>query len=369
MTLKGQLFYWIVLCFVWGFVSCSPADLSVFGDDFDIPELTDENTIQFTIDIKADEWKEFQIMAGGGRMAVEWGDGRTQKIANPENDNPISYKYGNSRTYRVRIWAEELELCNIESLLIPASNFRMGYLPKMKTLLLNSLSNTPMIDLSSSCPNLELVSIGNCPDLESIDIKGCTKLKDIQVYTLPELSSLTLGSHPNLEGISCMGNSQLKSLSLKGLTSMKYLLCTNNPQLSALEFDEGSSLSTLRLDYCAFRSLDFLSKLPLLTQFSCSFNRLTELDLSRQSYLYLLDCSNNKNLTRLLIPKENCLQSLECFSCNLDENVLNSIFSKLHKFQVSDPGYGKTYFISYYNNPGENGCDKGLLKGWRVGRK
>lgn len=368
MTFQGRLFHWIVLCFVLGFVSCSPANLSVFGDDFDIPELTEENTIQFTIDVKADEWKQFQIVAGGGRMAVEWGDGRIQKIANPGNDNSISYKYGNSRTYHVRIWAEELELCNIESLLIPTSNFRMGYLPKMKTLLLNSLSNTPMIDLSNSCPNLELVSIGNCPDLEYIDIEGCSKLKDIQVYTLPRLSSLKLGSHPYLEGISCMGNSQLKSLSLKRLPSLSYLLCYNNPLLSALEFDNGSKLSTLRIDDCAFRSLDFLSQLPLLTQFSCSSNQLTELDLSNQSALYHLNCSDNSRLASLWIPDRNSLQILECYSCYLDKNMLNTIFSKLYKFQVSDPGYGKTYIISYYSNPGENGCDKGLLKGWYVSR-
>lgn len=367
MTLNVRLFHWMVLCLVLGFASCSPADLSVFGDDFDVPELTDENTIQFTIDVKAGEWKQFQLVAGGGRMAIEWGDGRLQKIANPENDNSICYQYGNSRTYHVRIWAEELEFCNIESLLIPTSNLRMGYLPKMKTLLLNSLVNTSMIDLSSSCPNLELVSIGNCLDLESLDIEGCARLKDIQIYTLPRLSSLKLGHHPDLEGISCMGNDQIKSLSLKGLPSLNYLLCYNNPLLSALEFDNDSKLSTLRIDDCAFRTVDFLSQLPQLTQFSCSSNQLTELNLSNQ-YLYHLNCSDNSQLTSLEIPEINNLQMLECYSCKLDKNVLNSIFSRLHRFHVSDPSYGKAFYISYYNNPGEKYCDKDLLQGWRVGR-
>lgn len=368
MTFRGQLFHWMVLCLVWGFASCSPADLSVFGDDFNVPELTDENTIQFTIDIKAGDWKEFQIVAGGGRMAIEWGDGRLQKIVNPGNDNPISYQYGNARTYHVRIWAEELELCNIESLLIPTSNFRMGHLPKMKTLLLNSLANTSMIDLSYSCPNLELVSVGNCPDLEWIDIEGCSKLKDVQIYTLPRLSSLTLGHHPFLEGISCMGNSRLKSLSLKGLPSLSYLFCYNNPMLSVLEFDNNSKLSTLRIDDCAFRTVDFLSQLPLLTQFSCSSNQLTELDLSNQFALCHLNCIDNRQLASLKIPERNNLQMLECHSCNLDKTMLNSIFSKLYRFHVSDPNYGKAFYISYYNNPGEKYCNRELLQGWRVGR-
>ena len=148
MKQKELLFGLLGLCLLVGLISCSDEDRSVFGDDFEIPELTDNNTIQFTVDATG-EWKQLQIVAGGGKMAIEWGDGRLQKIANP-GDNPIMYKYGNSRVYQVRIWAEEIDICNVEALLIPTSNFRLGYFPKMKTLLLSSLMNTSKIDLSSS---------------------------------------------------------------------------------------------------------------------------------------------------------------------------------------------------------------------------
>lgn len=365
MKQKELLFGLLGLCLLLGLISCSDEDRSVFGDDFEIPELTDNNTIQFTVDATG-EWKQLQIVAGGGKMAIEWGDGRLQKIANP-GDNPIMYKYGNSRVYQVRIWAEEIDICNVEALLIPTSNFRLGYFPKMKTLLLSSLMNTSKIDLSSSCPNVEVVSIGNCPDLELLDIDKCPNLKGLQFYTLPKLSSLKLGEHPVLEGLSCTGCS-LQSLSLKGLPSLNYIFCYDNPQLSTLEFDDGLALSTLRISGCAFRSLDFLSQLPLLTELSCGSNQLTELDLSQQPLLYTLDCSNNRQLESVLIPENNQLRGLECNSCNLDENALNSIFDKLIKIPADNPGYGKLYFISYYKNPGENLCNKELIKGWAISK-
>ena len=364
MEQKKQLFSLIGLCLLLGLVSCSNEDRSVFGDDFEIPELTDEKTIRFTVDATGD-WKQLQITASGGRMAVEWGDGRIQKIANPEND-PITYKYGNSRTYQVRIWAEEIDTCNVETLLIPIGNLCLGYLPKMKTLLLNSIINTSEIDFNVSCPNIEIISIGNCADLELVNIDRCSKLKAIQLYGLPKMSSLKLGEHPDLEGVWCTENSRLQSLSLKELPSLNYVFCYDNPQMSALEFDNETILSTLRIGGCAFQSLDFLSQLPLLTDLDCSSNQLTELDLSKQSLLYTLNSSNNKQLASILIPKNNQLRGLECYSCKLDGKALNSVFTKLFEVPKDSPGYEKTYFISYYGNPGVENCNKGLLKGWYI---
>ena len=69
MKQKKQLFSLIGLCLLLGLVSCSNEDRSVFGDDFEIPELTDENTIRFTVDA-TDDWKQLQIAASGGRMAI-----------------------------------------------------------------------------------------------------------------------------------------------------------------------------------------------------------------------------------------------------------------------------------------------------------
>ena len=88
--------------------------------------------------------------------------------------------------------------------------------------------------------------------------------------------------------------------------------------------------------------------------------------MSKQSLLYTLNCSNNKQLASILIPKNNQLRGLECYSCKLDGKALNSVFTKLFEVPKDNPGYEKTYFISYYGNPGEENCDKGLLKGWYI---
>lgn len=90
--------------------------------------------------------------------------------------------------------------------------------------------------------------------------------------------------------------------------------------------------------------------------------------MSQQPLLYTLDCSNNRQLESVLIPENNQLRGLECNSCNLDENALNSIFDKLIKIPADNPGYGKLYFISYYKNPGENLCNKELIKGWAISK-
>ena len=96
MKRNKLLFSLIGVYLLLGFSSCSNDDKSVFGDDFDIPKLTDANTIQFTVDATG-ERKMLQIIGGGGRMAVDWGDGRLQKIENTDANPVVHYKYGNSK--------------------------------------------------------------------------------------------------------------------------------------------------------------------------------------------------------------------------------------------------------------------------------
>ncbi|WP_349932128.1 hypothetical protein [Bacteroides faecis] len=176
-----------IICLIDGLSSCAE-DRSVIGDDFEIPKLTDENTIEFTVDVLG-EWTQLEVFGGGGRMAIEWGDGRLQKIEDPEA-GLITYKYGNRRSYRVRIWAEELDYCNLGSLLLPVKDLRIGNLPKMRDLALTSFANTREIYLSRSCPNVENVNIGNCADLEYVDISQCDSLKSVLIGGNPKLTSL-----------------------------------------------------------------------------------------------------------------------------------------------------------------------------------
>lgn len=187
MKQKKLLFNLIGLCLLLGLSSCSDSedDKSVFGDDFDIPQLTDANTIQFTVDATGE--RELLQLIGGGRMAIEWGDGRLQKVENADANLMIYYKYRNRKVYRVRIWAEELDFCSIGIKMPPVSKLHLGYLPKMKELKLYNFSATPELDLSTSCPNVESINIAYWADLERIELSQCLKLKNIEIYDNPKL--------------------------------------------------------------------------------------------------------------------------------------------------------------------------------------
>lgn len=353
-------------CLLFGFSSCEGEDKSVFGDDFEIPELTDANTIRFTVDVTG-EWKTLQIIGGGGRMAVEWGDGRLQKVANADRQT-ITYKYGNQRTYQVRIWAEDLDFCSLGSDQASVSELCLGYLPKMKYLSINSFANTPEVNLGVSCPNIESVNIGNCADLERINFDGCTKLQFIDVYTHPKLTSLKLENHPKLACLRCRYNDELISLSLKNMPSLTQLGCNSNPQLTTIELDDEMVINELIIDECSFRSMEFLKKLPLLSILECNYNQIEELDLSNHLSLFAFSCNNNKKLTHLQIPKETkTLMRASFYSCNLDADAINVVFDALSVVPQSNPAHPKCT-IAYYDNPGMSSCnnDVPVDKGWDV---
>ena len=353
------------ICLFFGFTSCVE-DKRIFGDDIEISELTDDNTVQFTVEVASD-WKQIEVIAGGGRMAIEWGDGRLQKIEDPGTTGPINYKYGNKKIYQVRIWAEELDFLSISGLLLPATNLRMGYLPGIRSLNLNSFSGTTELDLSGCCPNVEDINIGNWSDLERLDITQCKQLERADIYTNPRLTSLNILNLPKLKDLNCAGNG-LTTLSLKGTPALRTLYCNNNP-LTAIDFEEDMAISGLFIQNCAFSSLDFLDRLPVLSEFSCRSNKLTTLDLSNHRSIRFLDCSFNRNLNHLSIPANNLVQILRCHSCNLKANTLNEIFDALVSLpKPSTPEHGKDYRISFYDNSGEKGCDMSILesKNWYI---
>lgn len=365
MKQKKVLLSLMGMCLFLGIASCVEEDKSMFGDNFEIPELTDANTIQFSVDMTGD-WRQLQVIGGGGRMAIEWGDGRLQKIAD-SNIKTITYKYGNRKTYQVRVWAEELDFCSIGIVLVRASNLRLGYLPKMKELSINSFSATSELDLGSSCPNVEIINIGNCADLERIDLSQCSKLQRVDIYTHPKLIALKLGGNSELTHLKCLGNDILPSLCLKGLANLREVNCGNNTLLSAIETDDEMTVSSLNINRCAFQSLDFLSSFPLLNELNCNSNQLTELDLSTHTSLEVLNCGNNTSLTHLQIPKPN-LRALDCSFCHLDEQELNTIFDALIIGPKPNQDHSNRFKIAFNNNPGTSECNKKIVedKGWSI---
>ena len=102
---------WVVILFT-TLAACKDTDNRVFGDDFEFPALTDENTIRFTVNVVGD-WRQLDIVASGGRMVIDWGNGRIQKIEDPSSmSGGVVYRYGNKglyEAYRYKWFASSFE--------------------------------------------------------------------------------------------------------------------------------------------------------------------------------------------------------------------------------------------------------------------
>lgn len=162
MKRKSLLFVWsYVFILSTIFISCKDTDNSVFGDDFDFPALTDANTIRFTVNVTGD-WQPIE------HCCRRWTNGnRLGKRSNAKVEDPssmaggVTYRYGNKGSYNVRIWAEELQLIDISGLLISISDLHLGNMPGMKSLVLNSITDTRELNLNTFCPNVESINIGS----------------------------------------------------------------------------------------------------------------------------------------------------------------------------------------------------------------
>lgn len=363
---------WVVILFT-TLAACKDTDNRVFGDDFEFPALTDENTIRFTVNVVGD-WRQLDIVASGGRMVIDWGNGRIQKIEDPSSmSGGVVYRYGNKGLYEVRIWAEELQLIDISGLLLPLSHLYLGNMPRMKSLALNSISDTRELDLNTFCPNVESINIGSFADLEHLEIEDCFRLRSIQVYSNPKLTSIEFGSHPEAESLYCSYNG-FSSLSLKSLPALRDIDLSSNEILSHLELNEKTSISAILIQGCAFQSItDILKCCPSLRELSCSYNKLTELDLSDNSNISELRCEHNQ-LTRLMVPQGSLLEHLYCHSNQLDEDALNALFDSLGQAlepAIYYPTPPRQYRISFNDNPGADDCNRNILndKNWIVENK
>ena len=241
----------------------------------------------------------------------------------------------------------------------------MGNMPRMKSLASNCISGTRKLDLNTFCPNVESINIGSLADLERLEIGNCSRLRSIQIYSNPKLTSIEFGSHPEAESLYCSYNG-FSSLSLKSLSALRDIDLSSNEVLSHLELNEKTSISAILIQGCAFQSItDILKCCPSLRELSCSYNKLTELDLSDNSNISELRCEHNQ-LTRLMVPQGSLLEHLYCHSNQLDEDALNTLFDSLG--QVLEPAI-------YYPTPPRLRCigsaanSKSLFSQWTATRK
>lgn len=350
------------------FFSCSEKN-------FNAPtgEMTEENTIEFTVDATG-EWRQYQIYFTGDRLLVDWGDGRSDEYIPTDYTLGIpDYKhtYYKPGRYRVRILATEVTSLSLGDPLIPVSDLRLCIMPRMHGLALNSFSETYTLDLNTACPNLSSLNLGSFPDLTELKINRCKQVEGLQIYNHPRLTRLDLEGLDLLRSLHLEWCEGLQQLSLRELPALCMVDLASNCNLAAMETDEtAAGWLDLKVLDCAFRSLDFLKECTQLRTLNCSGNQLTELDIDGLEYLYSLDCSRNR-LTALPLPEGNILEHLACDRNLLEADALNDIFDRLRDYSANAGPFIYRQSLSYYDNPGEGTCQKKIPteKGWFVENK
>lgn len=328
----------MLLLLAWVIVSCDHKDYKwdIFGEDFETPVLTDQNTIQFMI--HPDERLELQIDAKG-RTVIEWGDGKMAKVGYGEELDAPSHQYMPG-SYRVKIWCEELTGLSIGNDSMVCSDLRFGNCPKLESMYVNSRVESTSLDFSG-CFKLKYLTVMNIAGLESVNISQCSELEMLNISSQPGLDRFDVSHNLELQSLDC-NNCSLSQLSLEKNTKLQVLDCCEN-QLTALNLSENRQLNSIY----------------------CSENLLEELDLGALSELYSFFCDKNR-LTSLVIAPNHSLHILSCSDNLLDAETLDTIILNLPDYsECEGMDIGQ---IAFYNNPGEKECDANMVrkKKWKI---
>ncbi len=169
------------------------------------------------------------------------------------------------------------------------------------------------LDVSRS-PALETL---NCTrnQLTSLELSSNPALTNLECSD-NQITSLNVSFNPALETLSCYRN-QLTSLDVSNNLALETLICAYNQLMNGLDVSKNSKLLVLNcsnglLDGGNNRitSLD-VSNNPALESLACSLTQLTTLNVSQNPALKGLSCDGNQ-LTSLDVSQNPALESLSC---------------------------------------------------------
>ena len=245
----------------------------------------------------------------------------------------------------------------LETLLVFSGNLSKLDLSNNKELVTldMTLNNFRSIDLSN-CTKLErlglesnplkTIDVSMLPDLTSLDVSSCqltkldlsknpkltfvaadsNELTDIQFANVEildtvrlygnKLTSLDLSQAQNLTSL-CVDENELTELNVSSSTELDYLTCTNN-KLTSLDLSHCTKLRWLECYHNVLTELK-VSNCRNMEFLNCSANQLTEIDVSNMKKLQDLRVDNNKDMTKLVLPKNSALQTINCNDMSLTE--------------------------------------------------
>lgn len=383
-------------------ISCTKDDKQTIPDDeFIVPELTEANTIQFTVN--ANKSRSASILLRGGKVAVDWGDGTQTKRYEPEKGSiertDFKHTYSQKGQFRVKIWTEEVSFVSLSGLLRDYSDLHIGNCPVLEYAVFNSLTKGKTIT-ANDCPNIEFLEISNCEELETVSLEKCSNLNKFSFYTNPYVSVLDLRKNDKLDQLHCsfcnlkelllpksisdieMQQVGLTSISMKGYDKLLSFQCINTRQLLSVDLEGCDKLELLDISNTSVASFDFavfselrsiscdqtpmntidMSSNAKLWDLSCRESGLTSLDITKNKQLTSLDCGKNE-LTSLDISNNKYLNKLYIDDNKFNKNTLETLFSGLPKRNTT-----RVPVIKLCGNPGASTANTQILqdKQWQI---
>lgn len=145
--------------------------------------------------------------------------------------------------------------------------------------------------------------------ISSMNLKNNKDLHGVWCSGNP-LTSLDFSGNPELEWVYCF-DCKMTSLDFSHNPYLSYLECNTNPNLSKLVFAENSILEHLMCGSCALHTLD-LSEHPRLTHLDAFRNKMTSINISKNTKLKRLNIWDNPDLGNVSVSH---LPELQFFSC------------------------------------------------------
>lgn len=376
----------LILC---GFAACSKSDTNP-QDNFDVPQLTADNTIQFTVN--ANTSRGLEIVLDGGRLAVDWGDGTMTKRYRPSLPG-FGHTYKRTGEYTVRVWTEDLTYIMVSGLLRDFRDVQVGDCPVLTSAIFNTISTGTTIDVNR-CPKLTMLEVSNCETVQSAYYDQCLQLEELRLYSMPAMTKIDARPNTALSTLFCgwspltelllpgsvekirLGDIGLASLDFSGFTNLISLDCYGYAHLTTLNLTGCDNLASLNITETAIATFDF-SALPELRtincdrskmtavdvsgnlklgQLSCTELGLTSLDISQNLGLSKLNCDDNL-LTTLNIPANSPLAAISIANNKFEGADLNALFTALPTKLLRESPAQNSFVIIVTGNPGTATCD------------
>lgn len=156
-------------------------------------------------------------------------------------------------------------------------------------------------------------------------------------------------STPEIEAVAEIDVWNKSITNLKGIeyfTALRELYCTDN-RLTALNVSKNTKLTKLLCANNQLTELDLL-KNTALEYLDCHGNQLAELDLSKNTALEIIWCYGNK-LTTLDVSNNKSLTRVGCYGNQISGAGMETLVSSLHRINVNSGN------LNVYNTDGTDG--------------